>query len=662
MDAVGSLAAYAAKRAGRLAELLPRGAVDFDDQAMADIVDWIWDGHTDIIADYVADNPADLPDTLLREVARWQDAGLESEFPITCHQGDSIFLSDQYALLVCGITQEPYELVSEVPAYVHGVLVPFEGKIAYVHALGEMPISIGDTMRKMIESEIEEDRKAGRFLATADGYLQALPDIRAAKEKGKQDAERNAEFQKNGPSQAYLDGFESMPDGYHRGHLADLPWEERERLVEQRMKSDLAKRLLPLLEKNHAFKGPAVQDLAGLLNKRNKEALKDLAWRIDLDGVSKLRKTDLVDAVAEGFMEYPDIYVQTEMSEMESATLHCVKETLDAGGRLVMGDSEWAVGALVAAAPDSLLPTFFLEGEDLVAVVPDELLDALRELDWDDLLAEADRKLEEDQAIAKAKRTVGFADYAEKLVWLRGIVPLRTFAREYKGFARSLGAEAVRGFTDDIAIRAIVSAWENDPMAYDFEIIQTGREGYLVMRELADLNWEEVTGAKAKTTAGYAPGYPGAQIGRYLRDILSRQAAYPARPMPEELLEADAYLDWALQQPQMQTLTKYLDAHVPDGEDEITYVENAIAFVCDASHGAYPVMDLMQDLGDFGLYGDEQSLNAVMWLVQNVLNHMPNWEDNGWSPAEAHEMSVKKGIRSERRERKPRPRKKSRKR
>ena len=82
------------------------------------------------------------------------------------------------------------------------------------------------------------------------------------------------------------------------------------------------------------------------------------------------------------------------------------------------------------------------------------------------------------------------ASLAGRPVWLRGIVPLRTAAREYREYARSIHAnpDALREVTEAVAIRSFVRAWEDDPMAHEYEVVGPDRAGYLVPPELSEVD------------------------------------------------------------------------------------------------------------------------------------------------------------------------------
>lgn len=655
-DASDSFFAYVAMRRGRFAELASHPEDGPDGQVMADLGEWVWDGHTDVIDDFVSENPTQLSADLLAQVTRWK-SGLLGSFLLIQAGGKSFLLAYDYAFELTGISKEPSRMVRNLPAYVNCVIVPFEDRVVYLRSMMEYPVSVGENMRKMVSDDLARIRKEGRLIQTADQLVAAQPAILEAKTRRNATAKSDADFQLHGPSQAYLDGLEGMPKGQHRGKMAGLSWEERKKATQDQIGQRVLARAMPTLAKTHAFKGPEVCSLSGLLAKRTKDQLQELAFVLDMSGVSKLRKQELVDAVAEELDVQLPIYLETQTDDMDVATLKAIRAALQAGGRAVV-DPEYAAFAMVMSHPEDIIVNYFVEGSDVVAVLPDELLDELRQLDWDELIADAEENLGQQRDQAAEHYEMDAASYAEKLVWIRGIVPLRTAAHEYRAYMAARGAAASAGESERAIADELLSTWNEAPLDYDFEYIGTAQDECLVARELADLNWWEMTGTEPSDATGYAPGYPGTSFGDTLRDMLTKHKHFSPRPVPEELLEVGHYLDWAIEQPAMRRLVRYVDAHVPDGEDDYDYAENVLDLACGVSHGLVDFTRLMQLLGDHQVFVDEDGMRAVAWLLQQVMNTMPCWEDNGWSPEEAHRMERMRVYEGGRREKKPRPRKK----
>ena len=207
-------------------------------------------------------------------------------------------------------------MVRNLPAYVNCVIVPFEDRVVYLRSMMEYPVSVGENMRKMVSDDLARIRKEGRLIQTADQLVAAQPAILEAKTRRNATAKSDADFQLHGPSQAYLDGLEGMPKGQHRGKMAGLSWEERKKATQDQIRQRVLARAMPTLAKTHAFKGPEVCSLSGLLAKRTKDQLQELAFVLDMSGVSKLRKQELVDAVAEEL----DVQLPIYLDAVESAT------------------------------------------------------------------------------------------------------------------------------------------------------------------------------------------------------------------------------------------------------------------------------------------------------------------------------------------------------
>lgn len=689
LAASDALLEFAAQRAGMVSHLHPLGAADGepDPNGQLDVAEWIWrDGNLDAIADFVAANPAGLPPEDLQQVGCWSQ-GVYAQFALLRDGDRSIALVEDQAVELTGISREPFDLVGETPALMAGVLVPFDGLVTYQQVLSSYPVDVGPTMAQNMEDELADHEAAGDVITTAGAFLRALPAIRASQAEGQEDMQAREEYMRTGPSQAFLEGREGMPEGQHRGALADLPWEERERLVNQRLQEDAVRDLMGEVFGEPgpaAFTGlrpPVVTGLHDLLPRLKKDQVKDLGYGAGLSRLSKLRKQELVDATEGALLEDPAGYVGAALADMTPPEVQLVRKVVEAGGQLELALADTPMDKGIRP-PSPILPACFAAGEGrLACVVPDELMDALAALDWDEAEVEANERGEKFQSMlqdafsqvfgpSKASRdegrgvTLTASEYVESLVALRGVVPLAVAAREYVAYLQEARPDLAEGMTAGEAALDVRDEWDMRADVLNFEIVANGTSAYLLADELAMTNWWDLTGTDPiEEDGGYAAGYPGTSLGESVRSMMAHQAPYKPRPLPEGLAQAEDYMDWALQQPAVRQLARYLDAHVPDGEDDYLYAEDVLAVVVDASHGGINPTDLIQSLGGMGVLGsDNDAADAVLWMVMKVVNSMPNWENNGWSPDEAHELGDQISSRPERRAKKPRPRKKHRRR
>lgn len=669
VSASGDLVAYVADKTGRFRDLFPVIGGEPSNEVMGEIADWIWGGHTRVIAEFVAQNPSGLPEEDLREVARWQECGLVSEFPVVEDHGNTVFVCEDHAIVVSGLTQEPAALLHGVPSYVHAVLVPFEDRVVYVQTLSEYPVAMGEGMQKMLRDELERMRDEGKLLSTADDFVAALPAIRADKVKARERSAADAEFQKSGPSQAYLDGLEGMPAGQHRGKLAGLPWEERQKAVELHLHMQLFRSFLPGLDRDVTLKGTLPHDLRGILASRNKEVVTTTARVAGMSGYSKLRKQELVDALADFIMRDPQHYLKAMLDRSSVEELRLLRRVVEAGGVLEAGESDDVDAWLYHKSSADLLPAVFKWADGAACVVPSELLEYAQAMDWDATVAarecgEAGLQWDSNGMPDANAPEVDAVHYAEQLVALRGVVRVATAAEGFAAYDQGirpdqLGSEDLRLVQQ--AAQDMADAWGDEAMI-GYELLDDGRDLYLLEPTLAEDNWYYLTGKVARARLGYDPGYPGRKLSSEVRQLMRRRERLVARSLPADLAEADGYIEWLLDLPPVRTLALYLDAHVPDGGDDYLYAEDMLNILVDSTRGPLRFAELMQDLGDLKAFVDENGMRAVGWLVTNALNAMPSWENNGWSPEEARRMESMKVVEGGRRQKKPRPRKKGRKR
>ena len=123
----------------------------------------------------------------------------------------------------------------------------------------------------------------------------------------------------------------------------------------------------------------------------------------------------------------------------------------------------------------------------------------------------------------------------------------------------------------------------------------------------------------------------------YKRELLESRREMPPKPLSRTLLE-NTPLGELLRNENVIRLRSFLDERIPDGQDDYTFAD-AVAqeFVLTSieTGSLEELYRLSEDLGIMGCCADEEHL---VRLVTNVLNAMPSWENNGWSPQELYEQ------------------------
>jgi len=104
---------------------------------------------------------------------------------------------------------------------------------------------------------------------------------------------------------------------------------------------------------------------------------------------------------------------------------------------------------------------------------------------------------------------------------------------------------------------------------------------------------------------------------------------------------SDAVFERNLRLPAVCALRDYLDAHVPDTEDDYFFadavIEDLIDYMTFGMVGTQAFQAYWEILQDHGFMPDEAHFHKVLDLLMNMANSMPTWMNNGWAPNELHE-------------------------
>ena len=116
----------------------------------------------------------------------------------------------------------------------------------------------------------------------------------------------------------------------------------------------------------------------------------------------------------------------------------------------------------------------------------------------------------------------------------------------------------------------------------------------------------------------------------------------PRVPTAEMLARGSAFF-WAMEQPPALSLRDFLDAHVPDDDNDYPFADRVIEELMSEVFWGQPqgsTQAFFDILERNGFIPDESQLNQLVSLWTNMCNGLPNWPNNGWSPNElARRMS-----------------------
>lgn len=126
-------------------------------------------------------------------------------------------------------------------------------------------------------------------------------------------------------------------------------------------------------------------------------------------------------------------------------------------------------------------------------------------------------------------------------------------------------------------------------------------------------------------------------LEQYKRELVESQSNLPMKPLSRSLLENDVVGE-LLDDPSAVRLRNFLDAHIPDGQDDLSFADSVVYEMVLASVESGSLQALFAYALDLGLEGCSSDPDRLTVLLTNMFNAMPSWENNGWSPQELYEQ------------------------
>ena len=659
----------------------PRG---IDDQAQGEVAFELWQ-NLGVIDDFVRENPAGLSAGELDVVAQWR-AGLTDHFMICeFPDGIVRFLGRGFAFEVCGISQEIVDMVGDLPVFAQTTLLPFDGLIVFSEYLSLMPVQYSRSILDMVERDVRDVYEKGRIVDMAKELLIIADEQRASQldsdiesmlaeldelERASGSQGRNASGSassnaKSAPivkpdfrskdkqlkgkplageapsadiisfpmaarqpnSEIDLDDQDDeapFADEYatHRGVLAGLEFEERERVANEHFDTERGLRLrIADRLKEACEKGGPKNRLADCLALDTKQKLLEAAKLFDVRNASKLRKAELAERLAEAIATPQRIEYMATIVSLGANSLKALKRLVDARGLLrVLEDDVKSLADL--PRPMTGLCYVYYENGLFSFVMPDETLEAAREVDWDGL-------------IAKAERYGNLALVAETLLELRGIVPIDDVASEFRHLYPG-AYEKMVDLVDDL-LDSVATGYAS------FTVVDDGDEVYLLHYLLA---WErdyDLGRPRHSSSDPDAPIIDNGPIGATAAGLLRQQEGKEPRPIEPAMLEKGSLFDWKMRQPCARALIAFLDANVPDVRDDYYFAEKVFEdleeeFQWGALQGAVERYFAILEDNDF--IPKESQMQEVLNLLMACANGLPVWPNNGWAPNELLERET----------------------
>lgn len=567
--------------------------------------------------------------------------------------GRGLFSVELRTVAVTGILTPMAELLpGPYPKPVDINLLPYDGVVTYDGFISEFPMQMGPGLRIALNAEMKEAlsrapiTEAGEFadFARAVAWKRIEDDERRFAEQLKRD-EWDAK------------GNEPLPPDVRRGVLAGLSESERDELIRKDMEANRAKAgqagagsFDPVARlKKLAVKGEPQLAFADSLTADTKSVLSGYAVELGVRNFSKLRKQELAELVAPELLR--------DAARMESDLLACRRDALDLAKALVECGTIHFTSAQALASCARYVPVepwtrlYWTQGEFVLAM-PDEVRELGATLDLDDILARRER--------------LGRVEHlGEVLTELCGVVSLADFCdwyRELYGTAETDGEicnELVRlrnMHGSDLSFSFWVDPNEPEETRLPYLIDYRLSNEYLTQSFANSLVRQKgPVDVEALLANGSFSPYEKKFLAELkerdleLRYLLERheQAASAGRVKLDPVLRDKDVLEWKSSLPAVVNLRNWLDAHVPEDENDLYFSEKVIEELIDARTMAPSPKDFIQDASELGLLMLTEDPETIVGRLMAFWNGLPDWECDGWSPdALADKRSGKKTFRN----------------
>lgn len=632
--------------------LAPDGSFDLD--ACREVLDRVWDDPS-LIDELVERNPLGLPPRVLAEFTPWKDRICGPQLLLGYdRRGRALFSIGESRVAVMGVMQGIEEVVpEEPPTVVFVTLLPFAGLVVYDTMIRLPPVSYGPGFRSMLEKEVQEAAEYP-LVETADDFVALARRVNAQHEE-----DDWVRFQRQMDRERWeRDGTEPMVKGVHRGELAGLSDEVREKRVNERLQetwygseerdpaSELARR---------AQKVAPVHTFEDTLATDKKADLERDARGLGISGTSSLRKAQLAERVAQEWIDDPQILRNTLVTcfEAEYATFRGLLAAPD--GHMEFAEKDAGQHRFLMPCPP--ISRLFLYEGTFTALVPEELRAQARSLDFD-------------QVEARRARIERVGHLSEVLTELCGAAAVRDLPTRYEGL-----------FGEKI---------ELDDLVDDLVVLQKRQGSYPTFELWLDRQAEGYDATRDKAAFAYVIHYSlgDAQIGedmydgvlagleakgeeitrdgvnevldklerriereqttrdKMLRALIAeheRKAEYGPFPLDPSLATGEAY-DWKLRLPEVANLRRWLDAHVPDDEDDFLYADYVIEQLLDVQMGSTRPTEIVEAASELGVFETTEDVEGVLGRIMAMVNALPDWWNNGWSPDALHERSTGRKV------------------
>lgn len=588
----------------------------------------LWE-NVEIIDDFIAINPYRLPSRCLELAKSWKSA-LPGFYTLVRYQsGRALLMSEAGVFSVCGVTYELEQEIGPAPAYVDTVLLPFGDMIVYDGFLQAYDTERTSAEVQRIQDEFENRCAKGIAVTGADFIRQADAFLADQRDKELEALLADVSGQANRSA-------EVLPEGFHRGALAGLSIGERRQAVERHF----AEHATPISVAAKTFdkrvrKREPITDLKQCLSLLTKAELEVVAQVLGMGGLSRMRKAEMVDELAEELPNSPDAFESRLLivGDRDFEMARVLAET----GKVVFGLGDRNRYAFVWPIEPY---TFLFRGvSSYTFVVPEELRRMMAGVDFD--------------AIGRVRRQQKQAiSCIDACVTMCGVAAVDDVYDQYRALVSDVLSreefdqliEAATYFGD-----AAFDVWTYVPTDYlvhytltpDFVAQEFARSQRVVLDAfMRHTETGEISSAPFRRMVGQVRDNLAAELEKleqYKRDLVESQSNMPMKPLSRTLLENDV-MGELLDDENAVRLRAFLDERIPDGEDDYSFADRVVEEMVLTAIESGTLQGMYAVAGDFGIEGCTADEQRFALLITNLYNAMPSWENNGWSPQELYEQ------------------------
>lgn len=520
---------------------------------------------------------------------------------------------------VTGITQEISEII-DAPGLISTVLMPFEDVITFGVSLIAHPVSIGSDMQKILDDELAANAEKPP-IRTADEFIAAyVPYLEKKLEEDWQEFQRKLAREDDKRR-----GVEQMPEGLHRGSLAGLTPEQRAAAVSRCEAERLRQVVGKLVDQMRAYAiaNPPRGTLSDALADFKKADLLDMAKALPGVGAyPSWKKHRIVDAIAASLTTEDKNHSRllNDVTLMPDSEYEQFVEIVDAGGVVEMSAQDERLFAWLDDPPYIFLYRGSNGDTFSFAVMP-EVREAFLSLDRN--------------TIERARDLAALIGHAARLCAdFYGMVPIDEVTSMFNSCYEA-------PFSVSEMQELVFSYWSE--IESGFAITFEG-DGLFVCDPSLSLELQDLALGDGKDGGRGNEGDSSSDESReglvaYREYLLQRHLDVPRRPF-DEIERYDSVYDCAMQLESAALLRSWLDAHVPDGEDDVFFADDPMSDIVFECQGGVNPSAVPQLLSEVGLFCDMDQIEDLLALVMRFANDVPCWQNNGYSPNQLLEMET----------------------